>query len=84
MKQYRFDYRNQYGLTSRWWIEAENQEDAEQKAMKQSKWFRGTLIEGSVKELKYETATKDNTDVLFEQHAMSFVSGLAEETIENN
>ena len=79
MKQYRFDYRNEYGTTSRWWIEAENQEDAEKKAIEKSKWFRGTLIDGSVKELKYETATKDNTDKLFEQHAKSFVSGFVEE-----
>ena len=79
MKQYRFDYRNEYGTTSRWWIEAENQEDAEKKAMEQSKWFRGTLINGSVKEVKSETAAKDNTDALFEQHAMSFVSGFKED-----
>lgn len=79
MKQYMFDYRNEYGLVSRWWIEAENQEDVEKKAMEKSKWFRGSLIEGSVKEVQSETATKDNTDALFEQHAMSFVSGFGEE-----
>lgn len=79
MKQYMFDYRNEYGLVNRWWIEAENQEDAEKKAIEKSKWFRGRLIDGSVKEVKSETAAKDNTDALFEQHVMSFVSGFGEE-----
>lgn len=79
MKQYRFDYRNEYGLVSRWWIEAENQEDAEKKATEKSKWFKGMLIDGSVKEVKSETAVKDNTDTLFENHVMSFVSVFWEE-----
>lgn len=74
-KQYMFDYHGEFGFLNRWFIEAENLEEAERIAREKAKWFRGALVEGSVKEAATKTAAKDNTDALFEQHAMSFVGG---------
>ena len=72
MNEFLFDYRNHYGLSGRYWIEAETIEEAKEKAKNTCAITGWKLMEGTVKECQ-SGAVKAQTDALFEQHARSFI-----------
>ena len=72
MKDFYFDYHNEYGRWNRWWVEADSFESATKKAEEFCRIGR-CKMDGPVKEYESTGAAKAQNDALFEEHVRSFL-----------